>query len=287
MASVASIAHTLRELSLAAPPSTESKDSKEDRTVPPFVTPTRTRGVTSKFIKNQKNAERVIDARATKGGIVQRLFQKANVSYPAQQLYIRFLKKDKVLEVWAGDHGNKLAPITSYHVYKASGVLGPKRAQGDLQVPEGFYTQKDADVNNREGYFNENSDHHLSFSTNYPNPSDKILGDKDDPGDKIYLHGGSASIGCIAIEDEWIKELYLISLDTYMTGNTVNIHSFPSYMEDFDMEDLKKEAGDDTELYKFWEKMLKPGYDYFEKHREIPKIDIDPTTGAYSVRPRK
>ena len=54
----------------------------------------------------------------------------------------------------------------TYKVCMQSGSIGPKRSEGDNQVPEGFYYINE---------FNPNSNYHLSLGLNYPNASDKML----------------------------------------------------------------------------------------------------------------
>ena len=83
-----------------------------------------------------------------------------------------------------------------------SGTTGPKRLQGDFQVPEGFYHINE---------FNPNSNYHLSMGLNYPNSSDRILSDSLRPGGEIYIHGSCVSVGCIPLNDDEIEELYLIA----------------------------------------------------------------------------
>lgn len=79
-----------------------------------------------------------------------------------------------------------------------SGTLGPKRMEGDYQMPEGFYY-----INEFKPY----SNFHLALGINYPNASDKVLSDARRPGGDIYIHGGCVSTGCIAISDQPIEEL--------------------------------------------------------------------------------
>ncbi|MFX8700459.1 hypothetical protein ABTM56_20365, partial [Acinetobacter baumannii] len=54
-----------------------------------------------------------------------------------------------------------------------SGRLGPKRKEGDKQVPEGLY---------RVVKFNPNSAYTLSMGLDYPNASDTVRSDKLKPG---------------------------------------------------------------------------------------------------------
>lgn len=99
--------------------------------------------------------------------------------------------------------------IKDYQICSLSGELGPKRQQGDLQVPEGFYWID---------RFNPASNFYLSLGINYPNQFDRILGKSGELGGDIFIHGGCVTIGCIPITDDKIKELYLIAVEAKSNG---------------------------------------------------------------------
>jgi murein L,D-transpeptidase YafK len=100
-----------------------------------------------------------------------------------------------------------------------SGAMGPKRMEGDYQVPEGFYYINE---------FNPNSLYHLSLGLNYPNASDRILSDSSRPGNNIYIHGNCVSTGCIPISDVPIEELYYIASNVKAQGQDfIPVHVFP------------------------------------------------------------
>jgi murein L,D-transpeptidase YafK len=99
------------------------------------------------------------------------------------------------------------------------GSLGPKRIQGDYQVPEGFYYVNE---------FNPNSNYHLALGLNYPNASDKILSDSVQPGGDIYIHGSCVTTGCIPIKDDQIEELYVLTTFARNLGQDfIPVHIFP------------------------------------------------------------
>lgn len=135
-------------------------------------------------------------------------FKKANVPFPPQQMILVGLKEEKKLELWAkGDEDFKF--IRDYDIQAASGVAGPKLRQGDRQVPEGVY---------RIVMLNPNSHYHLSMKINYPNDFDLYHADQEgryEPGSDIFIHGKAASIGCLAMGDETIEELFVL---TALTG---------------------------------------------------------------------
>lgn len=129
------------------------------------------------------------------------------MTYPPDDLALIAIKADRVLEVWArnSDRSIKLA---SYPVLAASGQLGPKLREGDLQVPEGLY---------RIEGLNPNSAFHLSMRVNYPNEFDRARAEEEGrtrPGSDIFIHGRRASIGCLAMGDPAIEELFVLVADT-------------------------------------------------------------------------
>lgn len=230
-------------------------------------------GPSPKFEREQAQAPRVVAARQEKGAAIAALFQQAKVAYPPQQMLLRAFKHEDELEVWVGDGAAPLVKLTTYAVCAKSGELGPKRQQGDLQVPEGFY------VLNR---FNAWSNFHLSLGLDYPNRSDRARATAKDPGGDIFIHGSCVTIGCIPIEDEPIKELYVMALDTFLSGRTVHVHVFPARMEGSSWERLS--AGVSDTLHAFWEE-IRPGYASFESTRRLPAVRV--RAGAYQITPSR
>ncbi len=224
------------------------------------------------FSQHQNSAPRVQQARTEKAQEVRALFAKAQVAYPARRLLLRAFKADNQLELWAGDGQGPLTLVTTYAICARSGSLGPKRMQGDGQVPEGFY------VVDR---FNPTSNFHLSLGVSYPNTSDRQLGRVGHLGGDIFIHGDCVTIGCIPIETEPIKALYLIALDTKLTfGSTIAVQIFPTRMTAEGLQRLHNLAQEDTELWAFWQNLV-PGYTYFEEHHLPAPVVVDPKTGRY------
>lgn len=196
------------------------------------------------------------------------------MAYPPEELYLRAFKHERELEVWAGARGKPLTKVKTYPFCAASGELGPKRRQGDLQVPEGFYT---IDL------FNPWSAYHLSMRVSYPNESDRILGRRP-LGGAIMVHGNCVSIGCIAIEDDPIEELYVLTQDARAKmDRQVPIHIFPRRLDAAGLAELAKLPHATEQLRAFW-RGLEPGWRLFEETRRPPRVSVDPTTGAYRVR---
>jgi len=222
-------------------------------------------------------ADRVAAARKARAKQVAALFSEAGVAWPPEQLYLRAFKHERELEVWAGSKTGPLVKVKTYPFCAASGDLGPKRREGDLQVPEGFYT---IDL------FNPKSSYHLSMRVSYPNAADRFQQVAGVPlGGDIYVHGDCVSIGCIAIEDGPIEELYLITLDTRAkTKRDVPIHIFPRRLDDAGMAALTQSQPAASSLVAFW-KSLQPAYSQFEALRRIPSTSVDPKTGQYVVKP--
>lgn len=133
-------------------------------------------------------------------------FKTAGVAYPPDRITMLAVKDAALLELWAGP---ETAPVYvhSYPIRALSGVAAPKLREGDRQVPEGTYQI--------EG-LNPNSSYHLSMKLNYPNEFDlqhaKVEG-RDEPGTNIFIHGRSVSIGCLAMGDEAIEELFVLTSD--------------------------------------------------------------------------
>lgn len=215
---------------------------------------------------------RVAAARARRQLVIAGRFREAGVSYPARELFLRAFKREAVLEAWARDDDGVFKLIRSYPITYSSGQPGPKRREGDRQVPEGFYAI--------EG-FNPLSLYHLSLRVNYPNESDRVLSDRAKPGFDIYVHGGDGSIGCVPIGDEGIDEVYLMALEA---GNraAVPIHIFPARMNGAEWEEFVAPFRfSDPALVRFWES-LRPGFEVFERTRRLPRVAVE-KDGSYRV----
>jgi len=130
-------------------------------------------------------------------------FAAAGVPYPPPRLTLVGLKAERQLELWA-EKGGGWAFVHAYPILGASGIAGPKLREGDRQVPEGIY---------RLEYLNPDSNHHLSMKITYPNAWDRRHAEAEgrtSPGSDIFIHGGRLSIGCIAIGDRAIEELFVM-----------------------------------------------------------------------------
>lgn len=211
--------------------------------------------------------DRVALARVERGKFIADKYHAVAVDYPGE-IYVRWFKREAVLELWARNAGRRFRLVATYPILATSGVPGPKRREGDRQVPEGFY-QIDR--------FNPRSNFHLSLGLNYPNAADRVHADPQAPGSDIFIHGGDVTIGCAPIGDELIEELYLAALDAQAAGQTrIAVHIFPARMSGPEWERYSAETTRERpELKAFWEQ-LAPAYVSFERRRLVPDIEVTP-----------
>jgi hypothetical protein len=186
------------------------------------------------YIQGKKTvAERV----EQQGEIVrQRLlpdFERVGVSYPPERITLVGLKQEKLLEVWVGNESEQLKLLKTNPILGAGGGLGPKLKQGDGQVPEGFY---------RIESLNPNSRFHLALRVNYPNSFDKDMAKQDgrkNLGGDIMIHGGTASIGCLAMGDRAAEDLFVLAANSGISD--INVILSPV---DFRVRELPEELPD-------------------------------------------
>ncbi len=153
--------------------------------------------------------------------------------------FIRIIKEDLLLELWVQDPVEKRwRIIKSYPILGMSGTLGPKTAEGDYQAPEGFYAV-------RVGALNPKSRYHLSFNIGYPNAYDRSKGYT---GSFIMVHGSDCSIGCFAMGDPAIEEIYYLVEQSLKKGQ----RSIPVQVYPFAMTEQRMEKEQDSPHYAFW-----------------------------------
>ena len=173
--------------------------------------------------------------------------------------FVRIFKREKRLEIWLQHSSGRFERFRSYEICNFSGGLGPKLAEGDHQAPEGFY---------RVGLkqLNPNSRHHLSFNLGFPNGYDQAHGRT---GSALMVHGGCTSVGCYAMTDEKVDEIYAIVEAALLAGqDAVSVHAFPFKMTADALAGMRNDkwAG-------FWTN-LKEGSDLFEASRVPPRVGI-------------
>ncbi len=220
---------------------------------------------TGPFVTRQKTFSRVRKAYQSKGPYLAWLLKQEGIISNKLELYFQAFKKEDLFLVWAKNESDRqFKLLKKYTICKKSGKLGPKRKEGDRQVPEGFY---------HIDLLNPSSSYHLSLHVNYPNPSDLILSDQERPGGLIYIHGKCATIGCLPMQDGPIEELYVLCTEAMNNGQkTIPITIFPFVPNDENLSIESKGEPRTTQL--LWND-LKEGYNYFEKNKTLPKIKFN------------
>lgn len=222
------------------------------------------------FLKQQLKYPKVKQSYNEKWATISKNLKAKGVDSANYKVLIRIFKEEKLLEVWLkSKNADKYVHYGSYDICRSSGEVGPKRKEGDMQVPEGFY---------KVNFFNAFSDYYLGMQINYPNQSDLMLG-KRPYGGQIMIHGNCVTIGCIPITDDKIKEVYLICLFSKGAGNEVAVDGYPFKLDSKKLEEAKKNY--DKTLLNFWMN-LKTVYDYFELKHLLPVISVD-KNGLYKI----
>lgn len=224
------------------------------------------------FKETQLKHSRVKTAFEEKESIVKQYFTEKKLSYQKFQLFIRAFKKEQTLEVWIKETGKEeFELLHTYDFCTISGTLGPKRKEGDLQIPEGIY---------HINHFNPQSNFYLSLGLNYPNTSDKILSHATKPGGSIYIHGNCVTIGCIPITDDRIKELYVLAVEARNNGQEkIPVHVFPAQLDNGTVEKLIAEHSPNEKIQSFW-KNLEPIYQDFKSTKKLRTVKVN-TKGEY------
>jgi murein L,D-transpeptidase YafK len=191
-----------------------------------------------------------------------------------QPVFIRIIKHTSELELWMGADlaGKDLADKTpadktsaapawtllhTYPICKWSGALGPKIKEGDRQAPEGFYAIS-------QGALNPHSRNHLAFDLGFPNAFDRAHGRT---GTFLMVHGNCSSIGCYAMTNDGIDEIYRLVEEALKAGQaSVPVHAFPFRMTDANMRKKRSERWSG-----YWAN-LKNGWDQFEASRQPPAV---------------
>jgi murein L,D-transpeptidase YafK len=227
--------------------------------------------VAQSFLEQQKSYPRVQTAYKEKLSKVETLLMAAKLDLNDLNLFIRIFKQERILEVWGKKKNDScFSLITTYPLTSLSGLPGPKRRQGDEQMPEGIY--KITQYNPQSNYF-------LSMRINYPNESDLKFADKQKPGNDIFIHGNNVSIGCFSIGDDAIKELYIMAIEANAQSNLpIPVHIFPAKLTESNFYSL---CHNYPQHQSFWEN-LKPIYQYFEEKKMLPLIRIN-SNGAYEI----
>lgn len=174
-------------------------------------------------------------------------------------IFVRIFKEESELEVWKARDDGRFYHFKTYPICNWSGNVGPKTALGDHQAPEGFYRVSDTQMN-------PNSQYYLAFNLGYPNAYDRSL---QRTGDALMVHGKCKSVGCYAMTDALMEEIYALAREAMKGGQTsFDVHAFPFRMTE---ENMARYRGNQN--IAFW-KTLKQGYDFFEKYRIAPTVAV-------------
>lgn len=219
----------------------------------------------------EAGAARVAHAYEKKYEALSKQLQEQGIAFAELQLLLRAFKFEQVLEVWVkAQSDTAFHYLLQYPFCQTSGRPGPKRREGDKQIPEGIY------YINR---FNPESKFHLSLGLNYPNASDCILGDPERPGSDIFIHGGCNTVGCIPITDDKIRELYVLAAEAEQNGQSkIPALIFPCRMTAGKLAAIVRQY---PEHEQFWND-LKIIFDKFEGDQALPAIEIT-ADGRYTL----
>ncbi|WP_235365401.1 L,D-transpeptidase family protein [Proteus terrae] len=183
-----------------------------------------------------------------------------------QPIYIQIFKEESLLELYTEKLDGQLEKVRTYPICSYSGGLGPKKFQGDLKSPEGFYQVNFSQLN-------PNSRFYRAINLGFPNQYDKSKGYT---GDFLMIHGACKSVGCYAMTDSVMDEIYQYAELALQGGqSTINIHIFPFKMTDENMK--KHQYSKDMD---FWQQLM-PAYQYVEERKQIPSVTVQ--NGRYYV----
>lgn len=200
------------------------------------------------FAIKQANSEPVAkELKALPQSILNKI-AKENILVNAP-IYMRAFKEEGIVEVWLQAQNGQFKLIKSYPICQWSGKLGPKYQEGDHQTPEGFYTIT-------PGQMHPKSNYHLAFNLGFPNEFDKANGRK---GSFLMVHGFCKSVGCYAMTNDGIEEIFGFARDAFQGGQ--QSFSFDAYPFKMTAKNMSRYAMDEN--IAFWTE-LKKGYDVFQ-----------------------
>jgi hypothetical protein len=159
-------------------------------------------------------AQRLDEFAAARARVRERC-DPAGIQFPPSRVVFVALKNERRLEVYAGPDDDSLRRVCSYPILAASGSLGPKLREGDRQVPEGIYAVE---------MLNPDSRFHVALRVGYPNDFDRRVAREDGRarlGGDIMIHGGSSSVGCLAVGDDAAEDLFVLAATTGIENVTV------------------------------------------------------------------
>lgn len=207
---------------------------------------------------NDSHSESYPKIRQRVAPLLQAEFKQRNLRYGAP-IFMRIFKQPAQLEMWVEGADKRFQLFKTYPICAFSGSLGPKLREGDGQAPEGFYY-----VGKKQ--LNPHSRFHLSFNLGYPNAYDHA---HNRTGSFLMVHGNCVSIGCYAMTDAKIEEIYTLAETALRHGQAFfRVHIFP-----FPLTDKALANYADNPWLPFWQN-LQTGYQWFEQHRRPPNVEV-------------
>lgn len=178
-------------------------------------------------------------------------------------VYLRLTKQPAELTAYVSDADGNFKAFRTWPACSVSGTLGPKQKEGDMQAPEGFYKVRPAQMNPASSF-------HLSFNLGYPNAFDRAHGRT---GSLLMVHGNCVSIGCFAMTDAGIEEIWTLMQAAFENGQSaVDVHVFP-----FPMSTANLKAQEASEHAAFWQS-LAPAWTQFDETGRVPRVKVSGKT---------
>ena len=253
----------------------------------------------TRFERAQQRIPRVREAFAHHAAGLERAFRDAGAAWPPRAIYLRAMKFESEVELWAAPAPVPAPPtprglarpvrartpdparqprvlVRTFSICAKSGILGPKTRAGDGQVPEGFYLLD---------RFNHWSEYHLSLGISYPNAFDgaRARVASAPPGGDIFVHGGCVTIGCLPIEDDPMEALYVVAVIARGHGQTqLPIHLYPCRFDSDACATARREAAPDKDVLALW-RVLEDAYVRFETTHLPPAVRV--TAQGYVLQP--
>jgi len=228
------------------------------------------------FMDQQRRASRVRSAVAYHQNTVEQTFRDAGAAWPPK-VFFRGFKHEGQFEIWAAPaRGTQWVLVENVPICAASGVLGPKRREGDLQVPEGFY---------RLDRFNPRSQFHLSLGIDYPNAVDRAHKEEQKPlGGDIFIHGGCVTIGCLPLQNRPMERVYLAAVAARDAGQRhIPVHLLPCRFGTQACEAALLSASLTSPEHTVRWAELRAGHSAFETTQRPPRIR-PLSSGHYQIR---
>lgn len=217
------------------------------------------------FFKQQLKFPRVKEAYNHSYNQIRSKLKVLKIKQSAVNILLIGYKQEKTLEIYIRNNAGIFTLFNTYKVCSQSGDLGPKFKSGDNQTPEGFYFID---------RFNPSSNFYLSLGINYPNSADKHRSSASNLGGDIFIHGDCVSIGCLAMTDNVIKEIYILSVFAKNAGQSkIPVIIAPFKFNTPENKDFTKNSNFQiySEYFDLW-KSIKTGIKLYKTTKSSPKI---------------